>query len=165
MAAQTNIVPPTATSAPGTSVAGPLISGPRAGIDTSGRGPNQGLVLLTQQVTLTQNGATAVNATFYLPRHSMIVDVLADTTTAWNSGTSDTLSLGTSAADTTYASGVSTAATGRVRPTFTAAQLAAMLDTGTNETFVATVTPLGTTATTGTTTVTVVYAQTVNWQP
>jgi hypothetical protein len=150
-----------------------VISGTRIGARPDGTlGANQGLCLLMQEVTLVQNGTNTVNATFYLPKHSVIVDVLVDTTTAWNSGTSDNFTLGTSSADTTYVGGtvgsgpaVSVTATGRVRAAYTAAQLAAMLDTGTNETFVATVTPAGTAATTGQTTVTIIYAQTPNWQP
>lgn len=154
----------TGASASGTGLSGPLVSGPRAGVDVLNRGANQGLAILMQEVVLNQSGLNNVSATFYLPKHSVIVDILADTLTAWNSGTSDTLSVGTSAGDTTYASGVSTAAAGRVRPTFTGAQLSAMQDTGSNETFVATVTPVGTAATTGQTVVTIVYAQTINWQ-
>lgn len=165
MAVQTQIVPPTATSAPGTAFAGPVITGPRNGPDVLNRGSNQGLAILMQEVTLIQNAGSVVNGTFYLPKHSVIVDVIVDTTTPWNSGTSDTLSLGTSTGDTTYVSGVDVkGGAARIRPTFTAAQLAAMLDTGSNETFVATVTPAGTSASAGQTTVTIVYAQTINYQ-
>lgn len=165
MAAQSQIVAAlTGTAASGSAFAGPIVSGPRSGATVSGVGPNQGLAILTQQVTLVQNGATAVSATVNVPKHSVMIDILVDITVAFDSATSDTLSVGTAAAGTTYASGVDVkAATGRIRPTFTAAQLAAMLDTGTTETVVATVTPVGA-ASNGTVTVTYIYAQTINWQ-
>lgn len=163
MAVQTTILP-SSTSAPGTVFAGPLVSGNHFGQNSLGIGPNQGLAILMQQVTLVANAANAVSATVYAPKHSILIDVLVDTTTAWNSATSDTLSVGTAAAGTQYVSGVDVkTAAGRQRPTFTAAQLAAMLDTGSNEAIVATVTPVGSAAA-GQTTVTYVYAQTVNWQ-
>lgn len=145
---------------PGTTFTGPVISGDKKYAD--GNGPaNVGLCVLSQVATLTQNGTTAVSHQFVLPYGAQIVDILADTTTAWNSGTSDTLSVGTAAAGTQYASGVSTATTGRVRPTFTAAQLSAMSNIGANTSVYATVTPVGTAATTGSTTVTILYVQTV----
>jgi hypothetical protein len=164
MAVQTNIVPPTATSAPGSAFAGPLISGNRLGANLSGVGPNQGLAILMQQVTLVHSTTAVVSATAYLPKHSVLLDILVDTTAAWDSATSDTLSVGTAAAGTQYASGVDVkAAAGRIRPTFTGAQLINMLDTGSNEAIVASVTPVGSAAN-GQTTVTYIYAQTVNYQ-
>lgn len=163
MAVQSNIVPPNATSAPGTAFAGPVVSGNRGGADAaSGLGQNQGLALLTQQVTLNANAGSAVSATVYVPKHSVLVDIIVDTPTAWNSATSDTLSVGTAAAGTQYASGVDVkAGAARQRPTFTTAQLANMLDA--SDAIVATVTPVGSAAA-GQTVVTYVYAQTINWQ-
>lgn len=148
------------TQGPGTTWAGPLISGTKKDADAAGAA-NTGLALLRQQVTLTQNGTSAVSGEVVLPKGSQIVDILADTTTAWNSGTSDTLSVGATAGGTDYASGVSTATAERVRPTFTAAQLSAMLDIGSSTSVYATVTPSGTAATAGSTTVTILYVQTV----
>lgn len=164
MAVQTQIVPPTASSAAGTSFAGPVISGGRTAQNASGVPADQGLCLLMQEVLLVHNGTNVVNATFSLPKHSVIVDIISDTTTAWSSATSDTLSVGVSTGDTTYASGVDVkAGAARIRPTFTAAQLLAMQDTGTNQTFVASVTPVGTAAA-GQTVVTILYVQTINYQ-
>jgi hypothetical protein len=159
MAVQTNIIP-TGNSAPGTAFSGPVVSGDQApGSNT----PNQGLSVNMQQVTLVQNSTNAVSGTLYLPPHSIITDIIFDSTTAWNSATSATGSVGTSAGGTQYASGVNTLAAGgaRSRPTFTAAQLAAMLDAG--GAVVATITPVGATSA-GQTTVTVVYEQTANYQ-
>jgi hypothetical protein len=114
-------------------------------------------------VTLVQNSTTAVSATLYLPKHSVITDIIFDSTTAWNSATSATGSVGIAAAGTEYASGVNTLAAGgaRSRPTFTAAQLAAMLDA--SGAVVVTITPVGATSA-GQTTVSVIYEQTANWQ-
>lgn len=145
---------------PGTAITGPLLSGTKRFADGNGAA-NVGVAVLSQTATLTQNGTAAVSATFVVPEGSQIIDVLSDTATAWNSGTSDTLSVGTTAGGTQYASGVSVATAGRARPTFTGAQLAAMADVGTNVDVVATVTPSGTAASAGTTNVTLVYAQTV----
>lgn len=144
----------------GTSFDGPLISGEQRYTDNSGNAPDTGVAVLTQYLTLTQSGTAVVSGTFRIPQNSQIIDILADTTVAWNSGTSDTLSVGTAAAGTQYASGVSTASTGRVRPTFTATQLGNMNNVTTNQSVVATVTPVGTAATTGTTIITLIYAQT-----
>jgi hypothetical protein len=145
---------------PGTTWSGPLISGPKKDADQNGPA-NTGLALLTQVVTLTHNGTTAVTGTFTLPQASQIVDFHIDTTTVWNSGTSDSLTIGTAAAGTQYVSGTDVTAAGRAAITYTAAQLAAMANVGTNTTVYATVTPAGTAATTGSTTVTILYIQTV----
>jgi hypothetical protein len=162
MAVQTNIVPNN-TNASGTVFSGPVVSGDKFGANVSGLGPDVGLSVCMQQAILNFNGATAVSVTTYFPKHSVLIDVLVDTLTAWNSATSDTLSVGTAAAGTQYVSGVDVkAAASRIRPTFTAAQLAAMQDTA-SETVVATVTPVGA-ASAGQTVVTYIYAQTVNWQ-
>src|ERR1700740_253042 len=127
MAVQTQIVPPTGTSAPGTSFAGPVMSGSRSAPHSPRAPPNQGLCLLMQEMVLVHNGTNVVNASIALPKHSVIVDIISDTTTAWNSATSDTLSVGVSTGDTTYASGVDVkGGTARLRPAFTAAQLLAM---------------------------------------
>jgi len=119
---------------------------------------DQGLVVLSQVATLTQNSTTAVSHTFHVPANSQLVDIIADTSTAWDSGTSAVLTVGSAAAGTQYASGVDTTAAGRVRPTFTGAQLASMLDVGSTTAVVATITPTGAT-TAGTTTVTLLYVQ------
>ena len=162
MAVQTNILPTNAAGAPATAFAGPVVSGNHFGQNTSGIGPNQGLGIMMQQVTLNQNGASAVSATVYLPKHSIIIDIIADTVTAWDSATGDSLTVGTTAGGAQYAPATAVKAQGRVRPTFTTT-LGTLLDTGSNEAVVATITPTGA-ATVGQTVVTYIYAQTVNWQ-
>jgi hypothetical protein len=118
-----------------------------------------GPTVTSQTGTIAANAGNAVDLTFYLPANSRIIDIIVDTTTAWTSATSDTLSVGTASGGTTYASGVDVkTATGRIRPTFTAAQLLAMADIGTtNLAVVATVTPVGS-AGAGLTRVTIVYS-------
>lgn len=164
MAVQTNpiVAPLVQSGVSGTAHAGPIVSGNREGQNIAGAAPNLGLCILTQQVILNQNGATAVSATVQVPNHSVLIDVISDTLTPWNSATSDTLTVGTAAAGTQFASGVDVkAGAARLRPTFTAAQLSAMQDV--SGAIVATVTPVGA-ASAGQTVVTFVYAQTVNWQ-
>ena len=122
---------------------------------------------MAQTTSLTQNGATAVSATIYIPAGSQITAFDIDVLTAFNSGTSATLSIGTSAAATTYVSGVDVkTATGRIGATYTAAQLAAMSNQSvlgvaspTLAPVVITITPVGTAATAGYVNVTVKYIQ------
>ena len=91
---------------------------------------------------------------------------MVDVLTAFDSATSAVLSVGTSAGGTQYASTVDVkTATGRIRPTFTAAQLAAMESVSvlgvaapTTAPVVVTITPTGAT-TAGYVQVTLVYAQ------
>lgn len=145
---------------PGTTFSGPVMSGTKK--DADGNGPaNTGLCQLIQTGTITQNGAAAVTIQFVLPSNSIIHDVVVDTGVAWNAGTSATFTLGATAGGADYASGVSTAATGRTRPTFTAAQLTAMQNISNNTTVYATITPSGTAPTNGTTYVAIEYIQTV----
>lgn len=140
-----------------TTFSGPLASGDKeAGV--SG-GSNVGLVVLSQTAVLDQNSTTAVSSTFNLPADSQIVDIIVDVLTAFNSAVSATLTVGTAAAGTQYAGSIDAKTAGRVRPTFSAAQLAAMDDIDTNTSVVATVTPSGATSA-GQVRVTLVYVQT-----
>lgn len=107
-----------------TTFSGPLRAGDRTAGETNG--PNIGFAVLQQETALTQNGTNAVSATLFVPVGAKIVDIIVDTLTPFNSATSAILSVGTAAAGTQYASGVDVRTAGRVRPTFTAAQLAAM---------------------------------------
>lgn len=163
MTAQLTINP----NGPGTSFDGPVIAGPRSSGNLSYAGANQGMSLLSQVVQLTQNGTAAVTVTAFIPKHSQLVDFIADSTVLWNSATSALLSIGTAAGDTTYVAGLglttALATTARLRPAYYTAQLAAMLDTGSAEQVVFTVTPTGAT-TAGTTFVTMQYLMTQNYQ-
>ena len=95
-------------------------------------------------------------AVFVLPKDGQIVDVVVDVLTAYNSGTSATLTVGSASAGTQYAGAVDAKIAGRVRPTFSAAQLAAMDDLDANTSVYATVTSVGQ-PTAGSARVTVLY--------
>jgi hypothetical protein len=124
-----------------TTWSGPLASGDiNAG---KAGGPNIGLAVLSQTVLIDFDATLVQNGTVYLPFGSQIVDIIVDVLTQYDSATSATLTVGTASAGTTYASGVNAKTGVRVRPTFTAAQLAAMDNIGTNGTVVATVTSVG----------------------
>jgi hypothetical protein len=142
-----------------TSFDGPLASGTKqAGI--SG-GPNVGLAKLVQTGTLSFDATLTQNLTFYLPPNAVINDIKADVLTAYNSATSATLTVGTASAGTQYAGGVNAKTAGRAEPTFTAAQLLAMSNVGSNTTVVVTVTSVGQ-PTAGSVFVTLEYTQTGN---
>lgn len=143
---------------------GPVTSGDLQSGETNG--PNIGFCELVQVTAITQNSTTAVSSTLYIPAGSIITGFDIDVLTAYNSGTSATLSIGTSAGATTYVSGVDCkAATGRIAPTYTAAQLAAMsgqsvlgVASPTPGPVVVTITPVGATSA-GYVNVTVHYVQ------
>jgi hypothetical protein len=143
---------------------GPLQSGTKLSTPPASATGDIGTAVLQQSVTLVHNATSVVDGTILLPGGSIIVDIITDTTTAWNSATSDTLSVGTASGGTQFASGVDvkTAAI-RIRPTFTATQLTNMLALSTSApqaTVVASVTPVGS-ASAGQTTVTILYVQTI----
>lgn len=163
MAVQSKIVAPlTNVDASGTAHAGPIVSGPRSDANVSGQAANQGLCVLMQQAILNANAGNAVSVTLQVPKHSVLIDILFDTITAWNPAGTAVGTVGTAAAGTQYAGAVDVkTAAGRIRPTFTGAQLAAMADA--SDAVVVTITPTGSSAA-GQTAVTLVYAQTVNWQ-
>ena len=143
-------------------------SGPvMAGTLTTGQtnGPNQGFARLKQVANLTQNSTNAVSSTIYIPAGSRISSFDIDVLTAFDSATSATLTIGTSAGDTTYVGSVDAKTAGRASITFTAAQLAAMAGvtlTGsaspTVPAVVVTITPVGAT-TAGFVTVAINYMQ------
>lgn len=147
-----------------TTFSGPVRSGTKLTGETSG--PNFGYVVLEQETGITQNSTSAVSSTLNIPVGAKIIDILVDVLTAFNSATSATVSVGKTAGGTEYASGVDAkAATGRIRPTFTAAQLAAMSNVSvlgvaapTTAPVVVTVTPVGATSA-GYVRATILYAQ------
>lgn len=147
----------------GTNFEAPLLVGTRPqSSPTTPQINDYGSTVLAQQVQLAvATGTGAVTGTCFLPIGSAIVDILVDTTTVWNSGTSDTLSVGSAAAGTQYASGVDVkTAASRIRPTFTAAQLTNGQNVAAPAELFITVTQVGGAATTGLTTVTVLYMPT-----
>ena len=120
---------------------GPLASGDRLPGDP--QGANVGLAVLSQTMLINFNATLAQSGTINLPVNSQIVTILCDVLTAYNSATSATLTVGTAAAGTQYASGVNAKTAGRTTPTFSAAQLANMGDIGSTTPVVATVTSVG----------------------
>lgn len=140
-----------------TTWSGPLASGDRPAGKSGG--PNIGLAVLSQTMLIDFDADLVQDGTINLPASSQIVDIIPDVLTAFNSATSATLSVGTASGGTQYASGVNAKTAGRAAPSFSAAQLAAMDDIGTNRTLVATVTSVGQ-PTAGQVRVTVLYVQT-----
>lgn len=100
------------------------------GTNKEGSGVNTGGTVSLQYNTLTAPALTVNGLT--LPAGALIEDITIDVTTLFD-GTTPTLSVGTVATPTLYASGVVLTAAARLRPAFTAAQLAAMRNIGTTD--------------------------------
>ena len=126
-----------------------------------------GFTVLSQTTTVTTAAAgTATSATLTLPASSQIIDFMVDTVTnevvGGGTATAIAMTIGTAAAGTQYVSSTDVFAGGRIALTFTAAQLLAMSDIGSNTSVVVTLDPDGTISTTqGVIRLTVVYAQKV----
>lgn len=126
-----------------------------------------GFVVVSQTTTVTTASAgTATSATITLPASSQIinffVDMVQDEVVGAGTATAIAMTIGTAAAGTQYVSSTNVFAGGRAALTFTAAQLAAMADIGTNQSVVITLDPDGTILTTqAIVRLTVVYAQKV----
>lgn len=102
-----------------------------------------GTAVFSQTALINFNTTLTSEAVFVLPKDGQIVDIVVDVLTAYNSATSATLTVGSASAGTQYAGAVDAKTAGRVRPTFTAAQLAAMDDIDGNTSVYATVTSVG----------------------
>jgi hypothetical protein len=146
-----------------THFSGPVLTGDLQSGETNG--PNQGYVVLMQTTAITKNSTNAVSSTMYVPAGGQIIDFNIDVMTAFDSATSATLTIGTSAGGTQYVSGINAKTTGRATITYTAAQLAAMsgvtvlgVTAAVSAPVVVTVTPVGAT-TAGYVEVTLIYAQ------
>jgi hypothetical protein len=140
-----------------TTFSGPLQSGDKpAGI---AGGPNIGQAYLAQTALINFDATLVQNATFNIPTSSQIVDFYVDVLTVYNSATSATVSAGITSGGTEYLSAISAKTAARRPNAFSAAQLAAMDDVGTNRTVVATVTSVGQ-PTAGQVRVTLLYVQT-----
>jgi hypothetical protein len=124
-----------------TTFSGPLVTGDRpAGYPG---GSNLGYVVLSQSVLINRDATLVQSASINLPYNSQLLNIVVDVLTQYDSATSATLTVGTAAGGTTYASGVNAKTGVRVTPTFTAAQLASMASTGSTGPVVATVTSVG----------------------
>lgn len=108
---------------------GPGMFGPNKDAGDPNAPYNQGTVHLTQYVNISFDADLVAEQVIYLPPGARITSFNCDVLTAFNSATSATLSAGITSGGTEYMSGVNVkAATGRIAPTYTAAQLAAMSD-------------------------------------
>lgn len=123
-----------------------------------GDGADSGFVVLAKSANIVFDATLVQSATFTVPPGSQLLDIQIDTTTAFNSATSATLTVGTAAAGTQYVTGVDVKTTGREANVTTTAQAAAMADVGTNTSVVATVTSVGQ-PTAGQARVTIFYSQ------
>jgi hypothetical protein len=139
----------------------------RAGSGTLTDSVDGGFTVLTQTTTVTTAAAgTATSASLTLPASSQIIsfnaDMVVNETVGAGTATAIAMTIGTAAAGTQYVSSTDVFAGGRIALTFTAAQLLAMSDIGTNTSVVVTLDPNGTIVTTqGVIRLTVVYAQKV----
>jgi hypothetical protein len=140
-----------------TTWSGPLASGDRNAGESGG--PNLGFVALSQTALINFDATLVQDATFNVPAGTQLVDYYVDVLTAYDSATSATLSAGTSSGGTQYLSAISVKTAGRRSNAFSAAQLAAMDDVGTNRQVVVTVTSVGQ-PTAGQVRVTMLYVQT-----
>jgi len=112
---------------------------------------NGGYVVLNQFVTLTSVSAgTAVDATITIPENCAILGFVLDTLTEPAGGTATTapIRIGTSVNGQQYVTATDCYLGGRTGITFTAAQVTAMSNTGTNTTIYVRVDPNGTILTT-----------------
>jgi hypothetical protein len=139
----------------------------RAGSGTLTDTVDGGFVVMSQTTTVTTIAAgTATSATITIPASSQIINLIVDGTVVAvaGAGTATTVpvTIGTAAAGTQYLTATDAIAGGRIALAFTAAQVAAMADVGTNQSVVITADPNGTISTTqGVYRLTVVYAQKV----
>lgn len=139
----------------------------RAGSGTLTDTVDGGFVVMSQTTTVTTVAAgTATSATITIPASSQIINLIVDGTVVAvaGAGTATTVpvTIGTAAAGTQYLSATDAIAGGRIALAFTAAQVAAMADVGSNQSVVITADPNGTISTTqGVYRLTVVYAQKV----
>ena len=137
----------------------------RSGSGTLTDTTDGGFVVLMQTSTVTTNAdGTASSTSVTIPSGSQIVNLFIDQTqnevVGGGTATAINATVGTAAAGTQYVSATDVIGGGRAALTFTAAQLAAMADVGSNTSVFLTVDPNGTISTTqGIYRFTVVYAQ------
>lgn len=102
-----------------------------------------GTAVFSQSVVIDFDATLVQTKTLLLPKNAQILNIVTDVLTAYNSATSATLTVGSAAAGTQYEGAVDAKTAGRAAPVFTAAQLTAAADIGTNTTVYATVTSVG----------------------
>jgi hypothetical protein len=137
----------------------------RSGSGTLTDTTDGGFVVLMQTSTVTTVAdGSASSTSVTIPANSQIVDILIDQvqneSVGGGTATAINATVGTAAAGTQYVSATDVIGGGRAALSFTAAQLAAMADVGSNTSVFLTVDPNGTISTTqGIYRFTVVYAQ------
>jgi hypothetical protein len=139
----------------------------RAGSGTLTDTVDGGYVILSQTVSVTTVAAgTAVTGSVTIPASAQILsfhlDQTVDEVVGGGSATAINATIGTAAAGTQYLSATNVIAGGRASLSYTAAQLLAMQNVGSNTGVYFTIAPNGTISTTqGTYVLTVLYAQKV----
>lgn len=139
----------------------------RTGSGTLTDSTDGGYVAVSQTTTVTTLASGAASSsTITIPAYAQIIEFFVDCVTLPVAGggtaTAVNATIGTAAAGTQYLSSTDVISGGRAALSFTAAQLTAMSDVGTNQSVVITVDPNGTVSTTqGVYRLTVVYAQKV----
>lgn len=108
-----------------TRMQGRVTVGPTASPDVTVGG--EGVLNASQTGLLNVGGTLVQDLPFVIPLGSDITDIVVDILTAWDSVTSATLSVGSASGGIQFASAINAKTVGRVRPTFTAAQLAALI--------------------------------------
>lgn len=123
---------------------------------------NVGYALFSQTAVLnftaeTGGGSDNVDGTIVIPAGSQVVNIWADTLTAWDSGTSASLTIGTSAGGAEFMDATDVKSAGRETTAPTAADLGLWDDVGTTNTLYVRVAQVGNTSA-GQLRVTVVYS-------
>lgn len=123
---------------------------------------NVGYALFAQTVLMDYTAEAGgnndnVDATLVVPVGSQIVNLFADTLTAWNSDTTASLTIGTTAGGAEFMDATDVKSAGRETTAPTAADLALWDDVGTSNTLYARVAQVGNTSA-GQLRVTVIYA-------
>ena len=124
---------------------GAIKSGDRPSELPSGVGVGTANFSQTALVNFSATGTVNVDSTFTLPKGAQILNFLVDTLTAWDSGTSAGLTIGSTAGGTDYFTSVDVKSAGRETASNSNAQLAAFDDIGTNTTVYVRVAQVGAT--------------------
>lgn len=95
------------------------------GPDASPRTTGEGIVPVRQYATVSRDATLVQTVTFEIPVGSIITDVFGDVTTAYDSATSATLTVGSAAGGSQYAGSINAKTAGRNTAALTAAQVTA----------------------------------------
>ena len=115
----------------------------KSGDNASETATGVGTALFSQTALVNFDTDLVQEAVFTLPVNAQIVDIVVDVLIAYNSATSATITAGSASAGTQYGGAIDGKTAGRVSPTFSAAQLAAMNDIGTSTSLYVTATSVG----------------------